>query len=112
MNNGCICRTVRGDLIRILNRLRRKREKFDQIIIETTGLVDPAPVAQTFFLDEDIKGDFELDAIITVIDAKRVVSHLDEEKAAGVENEAAEQVAFADKLLLNKMDLATVLVPE
>eukprot|EP00747_Dinoflagellata_sp_TGD_P169893 gnl/TRDRNA2_/TRDRNA2_200032_c0_seq1.p1 gnl/TRDRNA2_/TRDRNA2_200032_c0~~gnl/TRDRNA2_/TRDRNA2_200032_c0_seq1.p1 ORF type:complete len:364 (+),score=63.12 gnl/TRDRNA2_/TRDRNA2_200032_c0_seq1:79-1092(+) len=108
MNNGCICCTVRGDLIRILNRLRRKREKFDHIVIETTGLADPAPVAQTFFLDDDVKMAFELDAIITVIDAKHIISHLDEDKPEGVENEAVEQVAFADKLLLNKVDLVSV----
>jgi G3E family GTPase len=105
MNNGCICCTVRGDLIRILNRLRRKREKFDHIIIETTGLADPAPVAQTFFLDDDVKADFELDAIITVVDAKHIIAHLDEQKPEGVENEAVEQVAFADRIILNKVDL-------
>jgi len=108
MNNGCICCTVRGDLIRILNRLRRKRDKFDHIIIETTGLADPAPVAQTFFLEEDVKTAFELDAIITVVDAKHIIAHLDEEKPEGVENEAVEQVAFADKLLLNKVDLVSI----
>lgn len=105
MNNGCICCTVRGDLIRILNRLSRKRDKFDHILIETTGLADPAPVAQTFFLDEDVKAAFELDAIITVIDVKHILEHLDENKPEGVENEALEQVAFADRLLLNKVDL-------
>jgi len=105
MNNGCICCTVRGDLIRILNRLKKKREKFDHILIETTGLADPAPVAQTFFLDEDVKAAFELDAIVTVVDAKHIVQHLDEVKPEGVENESVEQVAFADKILLNKSDL-------
>lgn len=105
MNNGCICCTVRGDLIRILNRLKRKREKFDHILIETTGLADPAPVAQTFFLDEDVKAAFELDAIVTVVDAKHIIQHLDEVKPEGVENESVEQVAFADRILLNKCDL-------
>lgn len=105
MNNGCICCTIRGDLIRILNRLSRKRDKFDHIIIETTGLADPAPVAQTFFLDDTIKAAYQLDAIITVVDAKHIVQHLDEVKPEGVENEAVEQVAFADRLLLNKIDL-------
>merc|ERR1712048_588555 len=105
MNNGCICCTVRGDLIRMFERLRRKRDKFDHILIETTGLADPAPVAQTFFVNEDVKSDFELDAIVTVIDAKHILQHLDEEKPEGVENEALEQVAFADRILLNKIDL-------
>lgn len=105
MNNGCICCTVRGDLIRILQRLGRKREKFDRIIIETTGLADPAPVAQTFFVDEDVKALFYLDAILTVVDAKHILAHLNEVKPEGVENEALEQVAFADRILLNKVDL-------
>uniref|UniRef100_A0A7S2AW62 CobW C-terminal domain-containing protein n=1 Tax=Octactis speculum TaxID=3111310 RepID=A0A7S2AW62_9STRA len=106
MNNGCVCCTVRGDLLRIFERLSR-RPKFDHIIIETTGLADPAPVAQTFFVDETVKANFELDAIITVVDAAHVSPHLDEEKPEGVENESVEQVAFADRILLNKVDLVT-----
>lgn len=104
MNNGCICCTVRGDLLRILDKLSR-RPKFDHIIIETTGLADPAPVAQTFFVDDSVKALYELDAIITVVDAAHIIPHLEEEKPEGVENEAVEQVAFADKILLNKLDL-------
>lgn len=146
MNNGCICCTVRGDLLRILDKLSR-RPKFDHILIETTGLADPAPVAQTFFVDDSVKALYELDAIITVVDAAHVVPHLEEVKPEGVENEAVEQVrevevarclstptrvyvcivlthagatatagagvgaglqvAFADKILLNKVDLVS-----
>jgi len=105
MNNGCICCTVRGDLIRILERLSRKRDKFDHILIETTGLADPAPVAQTFFVDEDVKAAYELDAIVTVVDAKHIMPRISEERPEGVENEALEQMAFADRILLNKVDL-------
>merc|ERR1719278_956308 len=94
--NGCICCTVRGDLAVALKRLRAKVSSFDGVIIETTGLADPAPVAQTFFVDEDIQEKFSLDGIITVADAKHILSRLDDEKPEGVENEAVEQVAFAD----------------
>jgi len=107
MNNGCICCTVRGDLIRILSKLFRRATKLDAIIIETTGLADPGPVAQTFFMDESIKDFARLDGIVTLVDAKHVEQHLDEEKAPGAENEAVEQVAFADRLLLNKTDLVS-----
>jgi len=103
MNNGCICCTVRGDLINMLNKL--KKRPLDLVLIETTGLADPAPVAQTFFVDDDIASHYSLDAIVTVIDAKHIIMHLDEEKAEGVENESVEQVAFADIILLNKCDL-------
>jgi len=105
MNNGCICCTVRGDLIRILGKIFRRKTKLDAVIIETTGLADPSPVAQTFFMDEEIKCKARLDGILTVIDAKHIIQHLDEEKGEGVENEAVEQIAFADKMLLNKCDL-------
>ena len=108
MNNGCICCTVRGDLIRILSKLFRRGTKLDGIIIETTGLADPGPVAQTFFMDESIKEFARLDGIVTLVDAKHIEQHLDEEKPEGAENESVEQVAFADRLLLNKIDL----VPE
>ncbi|KAG8470804.1 hypothetical protein KFE25_009225 [Diacronema lutheri] len=105
MNNGCICCTVRGDLIRILGKLLKRKEKLDGILIETTGLADPAPVAQTFFMDESMKEFARLDGIITLVDAKHITQHLDEEKPEGAENEAVEQVVFADRLLLNKTDL-------
>ncbi|MYB80674.1 MAG: GTP-binding protein [Acidimicrobiales bacterium] len=106
MNNGCICCTVRGDLIRILGNLMRRKDRFDQILIETTGLADPAPVAQTFFVDDEMSAQLRLDAIVTVVDAKHLVPHLDEEKPEGVEHEAVEQLAFADRVVLNKIDLA------
>jgi len=98
-NNGCICCTVRGDLIRILGQLMKRRDRFDYILIETTGMADPGPVAQTFFLDDELKNTFQLDAIVTMVDAKHFEQHVDEL------NEPAEQVAFADLVLLNKTDL-------
>ncbi|MCW8085998.1 CobW family GTP-binding protein [Sabulicella glaciei] len=101
MNNGCICCTVRGDLIRILSGLMKRRDRFDGIIVETTGLADPAPVAQTFFVDEDVKRATKLDSIVTVVDAKHLAARLDDSK------EAEEQIAFADLLILNKMDLVS-----
>jgi len=103
--NGCICCTVRGDLANALKRMRTRLSSFDGVIIETTGLADPAPVAQTFFVDDDIKDTYRLDGIITVVDAAHVLEHLREEKPEGVENECVEQVAFADRILLNKCDL-------
>ena len=99
MNNGCICCTVRGDLIRILGGLMKRGENFDAIIVETTGLADPAPVAQTFFVDEEVSDRTRLDAIVTVADAV----HLDDQ--LGEHHEAEEQIAFADVVLLNKTDL-------
>lgn len=103
MNNGCICCTVRGDLVRILGDLAEKRTtgklRFDRVIIETTGLADPAPVAQTFFVDDQIHRDYLLDAIVTVVDAKHAASQLTEH------HEAQEQVGFADRILLSKTDL-------
>lgn len=98
MNNGCICCTVRGDLIRIIGNLMKRRNKFDHLVIETTGLADPAPVIQTFFVDEDMKEKLELDAVVTVVDAKHIWQHWDAD-------EAQEQIAFADVILLNKTDL-------
>ncbi|KAK3275942.1 hypothetical protein CYMTET_15960 [Cymbomonas tetramitiformis] len=103
--NGCICCTVRGDLVVALKKLYSKISQFDAVIIETTGLADPAPVAQTFFVDDQVPEMYTLDGIITVADAKHIISRLDDEKPQGVENEAAEQVAFADRILLNKIDL-------
>ncbi|MDM9384762.1 GTP-binding protein [Chlorogloeopsis sp. ULAP01] len=100
MNNGCICCTVRGDLIRIIGNLMKRRNKFDHLVIETTGLADPAPVIQTFFVDEDMRDKIELDAVVTVVDAKHIWEHWEAE-------EAQEQIAFADVILLNKTDLVT-----
>merc|ERR1712176_1435805 len=109
MNNGCICCTVRGDLIAGLKKLVKnatKRAKpLDGVIIETTGLADPAPVAQTFFADDFVQQKCSLDGILTLVDAKHIIQHLDEEKPEGVENESVEQVAFADRIILNKTDL-------
>jgi G3E family GTPase len=101
MNNGCICCSVRGDLIRILGRLLKRKDKLDGILIETTGLANPAPVAQTFFTDDEIKQSFRLDAIVTVVDAKHVVEHLE------TDDESVKQIAFADVILLNKTDLVS-----
>jgi G3E family GTPase len=105
--NGCICCTVRGDLVVALKKLYTKVRHFDAIIIETTGLADPAPVAQTFFVDDEVQALYSLDGIITVTDAKHIIARLDDDKPEGVENEAVEQVAFADRLLMNKIDLVT-----
>merc|ERR1712228_901588 len=111
MMNGCICCTVRQDLIVVLKKLAKRvksgKLKLDGIVIETTGLADPAPVAQTFFVDDDAKAFSRLDGIVTLIDAKHIEQHLDEEKPEGAENEAVEQVAFADRLLVNKIDLVS-----
>lgn len=100
MNNGCICCTVRGDLIRIIGNLMKRRDKFDHLVIETTGLADPAPVIQTFFMDEDVQAQTHLDSVVTVVDAKHISQHWEAE-------EAQEQIAFADVVLLNKTDLVT-----
>ena len=105
MNNGCVCCTVRGDLIRVLQGLMRRQATatrgFDAIIIETTGLADPGPVAQTFFVDDDVKARTRLDSVTTVVDAKHILLSLSESR------EAREQIAFADQIVLNKTDLAT-----
>ena len=103
--NGCICCTVRGDLTELLENMYDRIKDFDGVLIETTGLADPAPVAQTFFVDENIVDKYELDGIVTVADAKHITRHLDEEKPEGVENESVEQIAFADRIMLNKIDL-------
>src|ERR1700729_3190117 len=101
MNNGCICCTVRGDLVRILDGLMRRKGKFDAIIVETTGLADPAPVAQTFFIDENVGKRTRLDAVVTVADAKWLTERLKDAP------EAKNQIAFADVILLNKTDLVS-----
>ena len=103
--NGCICCTVRGDLTEVLNNMHDRIKDFDGVIIETTGLADPAPVAQTFFADARVAENYNLDGIITVVDAKHIVQHLDDEKPEGIENESVEQLAFADRIMLNKIDL-------
>jgi G3E family GTPase len=99
MNNGCVCCTVRGDLIRILSGLMKRKGGFDAIIVETTGLADPGPVAQTFFVDEDVRARTRLDSVTTVVDAKHVLLRIADSK------EAREQIAFADQIVLNKTDL-------
>jgi G3E family GTPase len=98
-SNGCICCTVRGDLIRILGQLRKRRDRFDSVLIETTGLADPGPVAQTFFIDEELKEHYSLDAIVTLVDARHIEQELESSPIA------LEQIAFADVILLNKIDL-------
>ena len=105
--NGCICCTVRGDLTDLLKKMHERIKDFDGVLIETTGLADPAPVAQTFFVDDEIVDKYKLDGIITVADAKHIIQHLDEEKPEGVENESVEQIAFADRIMLNKIDLVS-----
>jgi G3E family GTPase len=101
MNNGCVCCTVRGDLIRILSGLMKRKGGFDAIVVETTGLADPGPVAQTFFVDEDVRARTKLDSVTTVVDAKHVLLRLADSK------EAREQIAFADQIVLNKTDLVS-----
>ncbi|MEM6365058.1 MAG: GTP-binding protein [Planctomycetota bacterium] len=99
MNNGCICCSVRGDLIRILGNLMKRRNKFDHIMIETTGMADPGPVVQTFFMDDEMREAFYVDGVVTLVDAKHVLLHMDDGE------EVKEQIAFADVILLNKTDL-------
>ena len=101
MNNGCVCCTVRGDLIRVLSGLMKRKGKFDAIIVETTGLADPAPVAQTFFVDEDVQKNARLDAVVTVADAKWLSDRLKDAP------EAKNQIAFADVIVMNKTDLVS-----
>ena len=105
--NGCICCTVRGDLTELLDDMYDRIKDFDGVLIETTGLADPAPVAQTFFVDERVTNRYKLDGIITVVDAKHIIPRIEEEKPEDVENEAVEQLAFADRILLNKIDLVS-----
>ena len=101
MNNGCICCTVRGDLIRILGTLMKRRDKFDYILVETTGMADPGPVAQTFFVDDEIQEKLKIDGIVTLVDSKHVLQHIEDS------DEVQKQIAFADVLILNKTDLVT-----
>ncbi|QUD86558.1 CobW family GTP-binding protein [Phenylobacterium montanum] len=101
MNNGCVCCTVRGDLIRVVQGLAKRKGGFDAIVVETTGLADPGPVAQTFFVDDDVKAKTQLDSVTTVVDAKHILLRLSDSK------EAREQIAFADQIVLNKTDLVS-----
>ncbi|MDR7031432.1 GTP-binding protein [Mesorhizobium sp. BE184] len=101
MNNGCVCCTVRGDLIRVVEGLMRRPGRFDAIVVETTGLADPVPVAQTFFMDEDVRSKTRLDAVVALVDAKHLPLRLKDSK------EAEDQIAFADVVVLNKTDLVT-----
>ena len=101
MNNGCVCCTVRGDLIRVVEGLMRRPERFDAIVVETTGLADPVPVAQTFFMDDDVRSKTRLDAVVALVDAKHLPLRLKDSK------EAEDQIAFADVVVLNKTDLVT-----
>jgi len=109
VKNGCICCTVRGDLVESLGKIWEKTngagKPLDGVIIETTGLADPAPVCQSFFVEKSIADKFQIDAVLTVVDAKHIIQHLDEEKPKDVENEAVEQIAFADRIMVNKIDL-------
>jgi len=106
MNNGCcLCCTARTDLIRILHTLLERRDRFDRILVETTGLADPNPVAQTFFVDAELSRHIALDAIVTLVDAKHIGRHLDEVAHDGVGDQAWDQIAFADRLIINKVDL-------
>ena len=108
LNNGCLCCTVRSDLVEMLARLvREKRGMFDHILIETTGLANPAPIIQTFYLEPALLDSLRLDGVVTLVDAKHAGLHLDEVKPRGVVNEALEQVAFADRIVLNKIDLVS-----
>ncbi|MGD9913309.1 MAG: GTP-binding protein [Rhizobiaceae bacterium] len=101
MNNGCVCCTVRGDLIRVVEGLMRRPGRFDAIVVETTGLADPVPVAQTFFMDDDVRSKTRLDAVVALVDAKHLPLRLKDSK------EAEDQIAFADVVVLNKTDLVT-----
>lgn len=106
LNNGCLCCTVRGDLVRMIAELvNKKKGKFDHIIIETTGLANPAPIIQTFYAEDQVFNDVKLDGVVTLVDAKHAVFHLDEIKPKGVVNEAIEQIAYADRIIVNKTDL-------
>ncbi|KFM26432.1 COBW domain-containing protein 1 [Auxenochlorella protothecoides] len=107
LNNGCLCCTVRDDLVDMLNRLIERRDQFDRIVIETTGLANPAPIIQTFFIEESVAINMKLDGLVTLVDAKHVEQHLNEKKQGGAVNEALEQVAYADRIVLNKTDLVS-----
>ncbi|KAI9128254.1 hypothetical protein K1719_001247 [Acacia pycnantha] len=106
LNNGCLCCTVRGDLVRMISELvNKKKGKFDHIVIETTGLANPAPIIQTFYAEDQVFDGVKLDGVVTLVDAKHAGFHLDEVKPKGVVNEAVEQIAYADRIIVNKTDL-------
>ncbi|CAN1176192.1 Zinc-regulated GTPase metalloprotein activator 1 [Linum perenne] len=106
LNNGCLCCTVRGDLVRMIAELvNKKKGKFDHIVIETTGLANPAPIIQTFYAEDQVFNDVKLDGVVTLVDAKHAALHLDEVKPKGIVNEAVEQIAYADRIIVNKTDL-------
>ncbi|XWS20479.1 hypothetical protein CRYUN_Cryun31cG0104600 [Craigia yunnanensis] len=106
LNNGCLCCTVRGDLVRMIAELvNKKKGRFDHIVIETTGLANPAPIIQTFYAEDQVFNDVKLDGVVTLVDAKHAGFHLDEVKPKGVVNEAVEQIAYADRIIVNKTDL-------
>ncbi|XP_043702916.1 COBW domain-containing protein 1-like [Telopea speciosissima] len=108
LNNGCLCCTVRGDLVRmILELVEKKRGNFDHIVIETTGLANPSPIIQTFYAEDEVFNAVKLDGVVTLVDAKHAGIHLDEIKPKGVVNEAVEQIAYADRIIVNKTDLVT-----
>mmetsp|Transcript_9230 Transcript_9230/g.13085 ORF Transcript_9230/g.13085 Transcript_9230/m.13085 type:complete len:346 (+) Transcript_9230:54-1091(+) len=107
MDNGCVCCSVRGDLIRTLGQLAKQRKKFDAILLETTGLADPAPIVYTIQTNPKMSDNYRIDSIVCLADCKHITLHLDEKKPDGSVNEALQQVAFADKILLNKTDLVT-----
>lgn len=108
LNNGCLCCTVRGDLVRMISELvEKKKGKFDHIVIETTGLANPSPIIQTFYAEDKIFNEVKLDGVVTLVDSKHVAFHLDEKKPDGVVNEAVEQIAYADRIIVNKIDLVS-----
>ncbi|KAA3477931.1 COBW domain-containing protein 1-like isoform X1 [Gossypium australe] len=110
LNNGCLCCTVRGDLVRMIAELvSKKKGKFDHIVIETTGLANPAPIIQTFYAEDQVFNDVKLDGVVTLVDAKHAGFHLDEVKPKGVVNEAVEQIAYADRIIVNKTDLVVLI---
>ncbi|KAK9148499.1 hypothetical protein Scep_007256 [Stephania cephalantha] len=110
VNNGCLCCTVRGDLVKMLLKLaKKKRDKFDHIVIETTGLANPGPVIETFYTDDLVSDYVKLDGVVTLVDCKHAMQHLNEVKPRFLVNEAVEQVAYADRIILNKIDLVTEL---
>ncbi|RRT47687.1 hypothetical protein BHE74_00022881 [Ensete ventricosum] len=109
LNNGCLCCTVRGDLVRMISELvSKKKGKFDHIVIETTGLANPAPIIQTFYAEDQIFNDVKLDGVVTMVDAKHAGFHLGEKKPRGVVNEAVEQIAYADRIIVNKVKMSLV----
>ncbi|XP_040377299.1 P-loop guanosine triphosphatase YjiA-like [Oryza brachyantha] len=108
LNNGCLCCTVRGDLVRMIGELvNKKKGRFDHIVIETTGLANPAPIIQTFYAEDTVFNDVKLDGVVTLVDAKHARLHLDEVKPKGIVNEAVQQIAYADRIIVNKIDLVS-----